>query len=259
MPPIEQSVELAGLLKQANRIVVLTGAGLSTAAGIPDFRGPQGLYVTRRYDPEKTFEIRWFMRQPEHFYEFAADFVDLLARIRPTFSHNFLAALENTGKLTTLITQNIDMLHQVAGNQKIIEIHGSPASATCCSCGEQLDSLDVAWWQRAMTVTSETKVVRCKVCSGLVKPDIVFYGEPVHRFAQAESAVAQCDLLLVLGTSLTAYPAAQLPKATDAPIIVVSQGDIALDPARHHYCINADLDEFCRSMNRELLLDIANT
>lgn len=254
MSTIQQAADLATLIKQASRIVALTGAGLSTAAGIPDFRGPQGLYVTRRYDPEKTFEIDWFLRQPEYFYEFAGDFVALLARIRPTFSHCFLAALENAGKLTSLITQNIDMLHQVAGNRQIIEIHGSPASATCCVCGEQFTSLDVFWWQQAMTTTPDTRVVRCSSCAGLLKPDIVFYGEPVHRFAAAEAAVAQCDLLLVLGTSLTVYPAALLPEATDAPIIAVSQGDISLDPAPHHYSIKADLDDFCRDMARRLNL-----
>ena len=256
MAAIEQIEKLAPLIRQANRIVALTGAGLSTAAGIPDFRGPQGLYVTRRYDPEKTFEIDWFLRRPEYFYEFAADFVALLAHVRPTFSHYFLAAMENAGKLTGLITQNIDMLHQTAGNRQIIEIHGSPTSATCCACGEQLSNLDVVWWQQAITSAPDSTVVRCDFCEGLLKPDIVFYGEPVRRFAAAEAAVAQCDLLLIMGTSLTVYPAALLPEATGAPIIAVSQGDIALDPAPHHYSINADLDDFCRAMARQLNLDV---
>ncbi len=247
---------LASLIRRADRIVALTGAGLSTAAGIPDFRGPQGLYVTRRYDPEKTFEIDWFLRQPDYFYAFAADFIALLARIRPTFSHYFLAALEQTGKLAAVVTQNIDMLHQTAGNRRVIEIHGSPASATCCSCCEQLTALDLCWWQQAMTQNPGTQVVRCSDCAGLLKPDIVFYGEPVQRMATAEAAVADCDLLLVLGTSLTVYPAALLPEATTAPVIAVSQGDIALDPAPHRYRFNTDLDHFCRTMAKHLNLTV---
>src|SRR5512136_3324462 len=89
----------AGMAKQSRAMVVLTGAGVSTAAGIPDFRGPQGLYVTRRYDPEKVFDIRWFHREPRHFYEFAWDFIKLLAAVRPTFTHYFLANLAATGNL----------------------------------------------------------------------------------------------------------------------------------------------------------------
>jgi len=246
--------QLASLIDGACNIVALTGAGLSTAAGIPDFRGPQGLYVTRQYDPEKTFELGWFKKDPRHFYRFAADFVDLLARIRPTIAHEFLASLEAAGKLSAVITQNIDMLHQRAGNRNVIELHGSPASATCTACDRNFSPLDVGWWQGAIAESRRTPVVLCPVCGGVLKPDIVFYGEPVHRYGEAEAMVAGCDLLLVLGTSLTVYPAALLPDAIDAPVIAVSQGDVGLAPAKHHHVVNGELNEFCRNLAGRLLL-----
>jgi NAD-dependent deacetylase len=244
--------EIAHLVADARSIVALTGAGMSTAAGIPDFRGPQGLYVTRQYNPEKTFELRWFKRNPKHFYCFAADFVETLSRIRPTFAHTFLARLEAAGELSAVITQNIDMLHQVAGNHNVIELHGSPSTATCLSCGKSIGPLDVTWWQQAIAASPHSPVVLCQGCGGVLKPDIVFYGEQVHRYAEAEAAIKECDLLLVLGTSLTVYPAALLPDATGAPVVAISQGEVALAPAKHHYVVDADLDAFCREME-ELL------
>jgi NAD-dependent deacetylase len=254
MAAFKNSSEIVSLIEQATHIVALTGAGLSTAAGIPDFRGPQGIYVTRQYDPEKTFDIRWFKRDPKYFYQFAFDFIELLTRIRPTFAHTFLARLEGAGKLSAVISQNIDMLHQAAGNSHVIELHGSLVSATCCDCSKNYSPLNVTWWQKAMATNPRTRVAICQSCGGVMKPDIVFYGEQVHRYSEAEEAVKECDLLLVLGTSLTVYPAAFLPDATTAPIIAVSQGTVALTPANHHYIVKADLDEICRNITEHLTL-----
>jgi NAD-dependent deacetylase len=246
--------EFAELIDNARNIVALTGAGLSTAAGIPDFRGPRGLYVTRRYDPEKTFEISWFQREPRYFYHFAADFTDLLSRISPTFAHTFLARLETSGRLAAVVTQNIDMLHQAAGNRNVIELHGSISSATCVECAGNYAPLSVTWWRKAIAESPCAPVVLCPACHGVLKPDIVFYGELVQRFEAAQEAVVNCDLLLVLGTSLTVYPAALLPDMTDAPVIVVSQGEISLSPARNHHVVRSDLDDFCRAIAGDLSL-----
>jgi len=248
MPALKDQTELASLIKRASHIVALTGAGLSTAAGIPDFRGPDGLYATGRYDPELTFDILGFRSDPRHFYRFAGDFAELLAGIQPTFAHSFLAGLEAAGKLSAVVTQNIDMLHQAAGSRKVIDLHGSFVSATCTVCGEQLTGLDVSWWQTAIAQDADTGVARCRSCRGVLKPDIVFYGELVDRYAAAEAAVRGCDLLLVLGTSLTVFPAAGLPDVTGAPVIAVAQGEVELAPAPHHHVVNADLDTFCRVM-----------
>lgn len=254
MNSLDNLAEIVSLVENASDIVALTGAGLSTAAGIPDFRGPEGIYVTRRYDPEMTFEIRGFKRDPRHFYQFAEDFTDLLAGIRPTFAHTFLARLEASGRLSAVVSQNIDMLHQVAGNSNVIELHGSLSSATCCQCGKHYSPLDLTWWQKAIAASSDSPVAHCQACGGVIKPDIVFYGEQVHRYAEAEAAVQGCDLLLVLGTSLTVYPAALLPEVTSAPVIAVSKGDVVLAPARYHHIVQADLDEFCRTLAEALSL-----
>jgi len=247
--------EIAALIEEADNIVALTGAGLSTAAGVPDFRGPQGLYATRRYDPEMTFDIRGFEEDPRYFYRFAVDFLDLLERIRPTFAHTFLARLEQAGRLSTVVTQNIDMLHQAAGSRDVIELHGSFTSATCRSCGRNFADLGLPWWRLALQADTNRKVALCPACRGLLKPDIVFYGEMVDRYADAEAAVRDCDLLLVFGTSLTVYPAALLPEVTAAPVIVVNQGEAALLPDSKYRVVNANLDEFCRQLEKQVSLE----
>ena len=180
--------QCAGLINRAKKIVVLTGAGISTAAGIPDFRGPRGLYVTRQYDPNKVFEISAFMREPEYFYQFTRDFVSAVKEIRPTYTHYFLTTLEKLGKLSAVVTQNIDLLHQTAGTTKVIEVHGSYGSARCLSCGEKLNSLTYSWWDQFLDESLSAPVVRCFKCRGCssrissfsVKPSTIT-SEPSRR------------------------------------------------------------------------------
>ena len=170
---------VAEWLRQAGRIAVLTGAGISTAAGIPDFRGPKGLYVTRQYDPERTFDIAYFDRDPAYFFTFAQDFVHLLEQITPTFTHRFLAQLESAGKLDAVITQNIDGLHQRAGSRRVIEVHGSIRTGHCRACGMAYEQAEM----KAMILARE--VASCRTCGGVVKPDIVFFGEAVQGMQEA--------------------------------------------------------------------------
>ncbi|BCR06244.1 sigma factor [Desulfuromonas versatilis] len=238
----------AEMIRNANTVVALTGAGISTAAGIPDFRGPRGLYVTRRYDPEMVFEIRWFHRTPEYFYEFSRDFVAAVREIRPTFTHRFLAALEQQGRLSGVITQNIDMLHQLAGSRRVVELHGSYRSATCTGCGRRYRDLSYQWWEKAMLSGPSPPVAACASCNGALKPDIVFFGELVNGFAQAEQLVARCDLLLVLGSTLQVTPASYLPYGTQAPIIVVNRGEVTLPPGPERYLVEEDLDAYFRQV-----------
>ena len=249
-PPADTlaAADCARLLRQARAVVALTGAGLSTAAGIPDFRGPKGLYVTRRYDPEKVFEIGWFRRAPEYFYEFSRDFAATVKTIRPTFTHGFLAALEQEGTLAGVVTQNIDMLHRQAGSRRLVELHGSYDSALCTGCDLRHNGLDYAWWLQAMAASPNPPVARCPACNGVLKPDIVFFGEPVHDFELAEGLVDRCDLLLVLGSTLRVTPASLLPHATTAPTVVVNRGAVALAPASHRYFVDGDLDEYFRKV-----------
>ena len=131
---ISKAEHCARLIHESKKIAVLTGAGISTSAGIPDFRGPQGLYVTKRYDPEKIFDIDYFYQDPEPFFEFARDFIKLEGSLKPTFAHSFLAKLENLGKLSGIITQNIDSLHHQAGSKNVLEMHGSFWTGYCMKC-----------------------------------------------------------------------------------------------------------------------------
>lgn len=210
------------MIRKAHRIAALTGAGVSTAAGIPDFRGPRGLYVTRQYDPEKTFDIGYFDRDPSYFFSFARDFVQLLERIQPTLTHRFLAALEARGMLEAVITQNIDGLHQRAGSQRVLEVHGGVRSGHCRACGKAYD------YEPLRTKVLSGPIARCDSCGGVVKPDIVFFGEAVHAIEEASRVASTVDLFLVIGSSLTVYPAALLPQYARGQVVVVNQGPVDL-------------------------------
>jgi len=248
MPNTIEPARCAELIHRSNCVVALTGAGISTAAGIPDFRGPQGLYVTRRYDPEKVFEIGWFRREPHYFYEFSRDFVAAVKDILPTFTHRFLAVLERAGRLAGVITQNIDMLHQLAGSRTVVELHGSYGTATCTTCGRKYKDLSYAWWEKAMHTSPTPPIVLCSACNGVLKPDIVFFGEMVNGYDEAERMVSQCDLLLVFGSSLNVTPASLLPYCTQATTIVVNRGKVVLPPASHRFFIDGDLDDYFRDV-----------
>ena len=240
--------ECARLINSSKALAVLTGAGISTAAGIPDFRGPKGLYVTRRYDPEKVFDIDWFDREPRYFYEFSRDFIGLMKKTKPTFAHRFLAGLEREGRLKGVITQNIDALHSEAGSAKVIELHGSYRSARCRSCGKHRKELTYEWWDAAMEISRNPPTVFCPVCDGVLKPDIVFFGEPVHAITEAQQLVAECDLLLVLGSSLQVTPASMLPHCTTQTTIIVNKGHVILSPTPYRYFLEEDLDVFSRAV-----------
>jgi NAD-dependent deacetylase len=210
------------LIQQAERVAVLTGAGISTAAGIPDFRGPRGLYVTRQYDPEKTFDIAYFDQDPSYFFAFARDFVQLVEQVRPTLTHRFLATLEDRGKLDAVITQNIDGLHQKAGSRRVLEVHGSVRTGHCRGCGKAY-----GYEELKVKILGEN-IARCEDCGSVVKPDIVFFGEAVREMDEASRVTSRADLFLVIGSSLTVYPAALLPQHAQGQVVVVNQGPVEM-------------------------------
>lgn len=221
----------------AENVVALTGAGISTAAGIRDFRGPQGLYVTREYDAETIFDIGAFRVNPLPFYDFTRDFLGVIRSVEPTFTHRFLAELEASAKLSCVITQNIDSLHQKAGSRKVIPVHGDYWSSHCLECGGEFDL------PKMERMIDQAEVPHC-ACGGLIKPDVVFFGEAVYDFDSAAAAVAACDLLLVLGSSLMVYPASLLPEQAGGDVVVVNQGEIGLAPGPRRYQVEEDLDQF---------------
>jgi len=235
----------ARMIRSASRVVALTGAGISTSAGVPDFRGPSGVYITGKYDPAATFEIAHFMRDPAPFFAFTRDVMDLVAGVSPTPTHFFLAALEAAGILRTVVTQNVDSLHQQAGSKNIIGVHGGYWSSHCLECrkGFTLDDL--------LALLDREEVPHC-LCGGVVKPDVVFFGEPVYAMDEAIAAVSDADLLMVLGSSLSVYPAAWLPESARCPIIVVNLGPVELAPAANRYFADVELDPFFEKVAAEL-------
>ncbi len=239
------SIGCAHMLRASERVVALTGAGISTSAGVPDFRGPEGLYITGKYDPETTFEVSGFLRDPAPFFAFSRDVLGLVGDLRPTFTHKFLADLEAGGTLRTVVTQNIDPLHQKAGSKNVIPVHGGYWTSHCMSCrspytlGQLIDLLD------------RSEIPRCD-CGGVVKPDVVLFGEPVHAMDEAIAAVGEADLMLVLGSSLSVYPAGWLPEAARCPVVVVNLGPVDLSPGPDRYFVEAELDGFFREVALEL-------
>ena len=246
--PSQQTIDpaaCADLIRRSKRVVALTGAGISTAAGIPDFRGPQGLYVTRQYDPDTVFDISYFHRDPAPFYEFTRDFLGAIHTIEPTLSHRFLADLEARGKLTAVVTQNIDSLHQKAGSGNVISVHGDYWTSHCLACRKDFQLA------RMEEMVREAPVPLCS-CGGVIKPDVVFYGEAVRDLDHAAAAVAASDLLLVLGSSLAVLPAAFLPEQAGGGVVVVNKGEVGLQPGAGRYFVEADLDEYLGEVSKHL-------
>ena len=213
-------------LKKAKKVGVLTGAGVSTLSGIPDFRGPQGLY--KNPDAERIFDIDWFDRDPSVYYAGCRELVYGLGAFEPNPVHHALKRLEDAGILKGIATQNIDMLHQKAGSTNVWEVHGSPLVHHCRWCGRQVGFDEVA-----RLVHEGVAVPRC-ACGGPYKPDITFFGEmlPEKAFAAAQELAIRSDVFLVLGTSLTVYPAAGLPRLTlqaGGKVFVVNGSPTSLD------------------------------
>ncbi len=234
---VSQAHLCAELIEQASSIVVLTGAGISTNAGIPDFRGPQGLYVTKKYDAEKIFDIAHFYSDPNPFYEFAHDFIGLEEKIRPTAAHQFLTTLEERGILSGIVTQNIDSLHQKAGSKKVFEMHGSFWQSGCIECGAPYSYEDLKERMR------KDFVPRC-TCGAVIKPDIVFFGENVKYYEEAALLARDSDLFMVIGSSCVVYPAARIPTLAPEKIVLINKGKVHLDLYNIVMDVQEDADEF---------------
>jgi NAD-dependent deacetylase len=200
---------LYGRIQKARHCVALTGAGVSTLSGIRDFRGKNGLY--KDMDAEKIFDIDYFMEDPSFYYRAAGSFIYNIDEKEPSIVHTVLGELENRGLVKALITQNIDLLHQKGGSKRVIEIHGSPQVHYCLRCaGVRMK------FEEAAALVKAGELPRCPHCGGILKPAITFFGEslPVDALREAGEEAQRADLMLILGTSLTVYPAASLPDYT---------------------------------------------
>jgi NAD-dependent deacetylase len=169
---VEKVNQLIQVIKSHHNIIALTGAGISTKAGIPDFRGDKGIYKTKGVSADKIFDITYFQTHPEYFYHFTMELLPALHDAQPTTGHKLLAKLEKMKYLKGIITQNIDGLHQKAGSKNVIEIHGSMWKFYCTSCGKRYS------YDEIKEIIMKGEVPRCE-CGGLIKPDVVFFGEAV--------------------------------------------------------------------------------
>ncbi|MBQ8013853.1 MAG: NAD-dependent protein deacylase [Treponema sp.] len=202
----EKIKELQKMIDESHSIVFFGGAGVSTESGIPDFRSQDGLYRQEwKYPPETIISRSFFDANPQEFYRFYRKKL-IIKGVQPNITHYKLAELEAAGKLSAVVTQNIDGLHQLAGSKVVWELHGSTLRNFCMKCGKSYD-IDFI----AESENSSDKLPRCE-CGGLVKPDVVLYEEGLDDkvINGAVDAIANADMLIIGGTSLVVYPAAGL-------------------------------------------------
>lgn len=218
----------AAILRLARKVVVLTGAGISTPSGIPDFRSPgSGLWT--RYDPFEVASLSAFRHNPERFFAWMRPLAVEIAQAKPNPAHLALAELEQAGVIQVLVTQNIDGLHQKAGSQTVLEVHGTMRTLTCVGCYRQYPT------EHYIQPYLETgEIPRCLTCRQILKPDVVLFEEqlPIRIWLEAQEACRSCDVLLVAGSSLEVVPVAGLPSQAlecGARLIIINQSQTYLD------------------------------
>lgn len=219
--------ELQRIIDESNNIVFFGGAGVSTESGIKDFRSKDGLYnLNYKYPPELILSSNFFYNNTKEFYKFYKDKLNCLNN-EPNIIHNYLAKLEQKGKLKGIITQNIDGLHTKAGNKKVYELHGTIYNNHCIKCGKYYD---------AKYVFNSIGIPKCK-CGGIIKPDVTLYGEILDESILNMSIhlISTCDTLIVAGTSLLVEPASSLIKLFKGKNLVI------LNRSNTKYCDIASL------------------
>ena len=221
--------KVVALILESSRVVVFTGAGISTESGIPDFRSPDGIWT--KFDPD-DFTIQKFMSSEKTRrmqWQMLAE-GNLLKGAEPNNAHYAVAELEKLGKLTCVITQNIDNLHQKAGSspEKVFELHGNMKFVRCMSCDKRFPVEDIL--QRL----DKEEIPDCQLCRGILKPDAVFFGEslPQQALNQAISHSRSCDLFIVIGSTLVVYPAAYMPMyavESGARLVIINLSPTPMD------------------------------
>ena len=224
---MEKIKQLQQIIDTSNHIVFFGGAGVSTESGIPDFRSADGLYYQKYdYPPETILSHTFFMEYTKEFFKFYRDKM-IITDVKPNITHLFLAKLEEAGKLSGIITQNIDGLHQLAGNKKVTELHGSIHRNYCMKCHK---------FYPLSTVANEKDIPYCD-CGGIIKPDVVLYEESLKEedINIALSLLSTADTLIVAGTSLSVYPAASFLRYFEGKHLVL------INKSATPYDKNADL------------------
>ena len=231
----------ADIIRSSKKVVALTGAGISTPSGIPDFRSTKnGLW--EKVDPFEVASLAAFRYDPEKFFSWIRPLTETLFRANPNLAHLGLAELEKAGFIQTIITQNIDMLHQRAGSKHVLEVHGSWSSLTCVNCfhKEKADKYMEAFLKNG-------EIPRCPKCGGILKPDLILFGEqlPSKIWLTAQQEAKQCDVMIVAGSSLEVLPVAGLPMRAlenGARLIIINHSETYID-VRADVVIHEDVAE----------------
>ncbi len=226
-----QIAEVADLIRNSEKVLVFTGAGISTESGIPDFRGADGIWS--KYDPE-DFTIQKFMsdkRARKLHWDLLSDGDLSMFKADPNPAHHAITELKNTGKLYGVVTQNVDGLHQKAGlpDEMVLQLHGDLSHARCLDCGSRFPMQTVVEW-----IGADIDEPVCENCSGMLKPDAVLFGEqlPFEVLSEAEQRSRDCDLCIVLGSTLSVYPASLIPRYASeggAKLVIINLGPTELD------------------------------
>jgi NAD-dependent deacetylase len=248
--------KLADAIRSSHRITVLTGAGISTESGIPDFRSTEGLW-TKNVSRMDMMSTSFLKRYPEQFWPAFKDIfrVKLEDQIRPNRGHYFFAELEKAGKEVSIITQNVDGLHKMAGSRDVLEIHGTIKEAWCPNCGARYD----------VAYVKEREVPRCQgrkrngdVCNNVIRPGVVLFGDMVEGMEEAIAKVESSNLFMVLGSSLEVNPVNQLPRfaaATGQTCVIINRESTGMDK-RFDIVLHADIGPTLAQIAKEIGLQI---
>ena len=240
-------LECTKIINNSENIVVLTGAGISTESGIPDFRSKTGIYQT---SPEEILSIDYFFKHPKLFYQFAIENI-YRPNAQPNMGHEILAEWEKSGRVTHIITQNIDGLHQKAGSESVIEFHGTIKTATCLNCGKKYSTDEMV---ERMNALAEYYVCNhCETTSIVeryIKPDVVLFGDAgewftFEGFNTVTDLIQQADCLVVLGSSLQVTPFSSFPtyRANGIPLVIINKGSTPYDFKPNTYLIQESISE----------------
>lgn len=231
---------------KSKKTIAFTGAGISVDSGIPDFRGAQGLW--EKFDPEEYAHISAYYSNPDRVWLMLKEMFSLILTAKPNPAHIGLAELEQMGYLSSIVTQNVDGLHQAAGSKNVIEFHGTHRTLSCLKCNTKIDGT---------SLKLEDLPPRCSRCSSLLKPDVVFFGEAIPWDAQVMSLKESksCNAVLVIGTSALVYPAASIPytaKENGAIIIEINKESTPLTQEISNYLIYGSAGEIVPAIVEEV-------
>lgn len=239
--------KLQQMINEVNSIVVFTGAGVSTDSGLKDFRSKDGIYNIKldyNKSPEYMLSSKCFYDETDLFYNFYWKYM-ITNNVKPNIIHIYLKKLEDSGKLKAIVTQNIDGLHTLAGNKKVYEVHGTIYKNHCIECGKEYD----------LSYLKTNEIPHCE-CGSVIKPDVVLYGErlPNDVYEGAIKEISNCDMLMVLGTSLTVYPASDLINYFRGKYLVIINRDQTAYDYKADLVINKELKEVFNNLKEKEII-----